>query len=718
LQDQPRPQNYSYLALLGKKMSQIQDDMNALDYALSTLIEAIPDIIFLKNSENRYVTVNEAARDFFEIQGIDWRGKSDTEISNEHPKIRATLEKCMWQDQDDASEMHVIEECNLNISGKLRTLEIRKVPIFGENGERKRLVVIAHDITEERATQRNLRIAEAAIELLDAVVITDANNRIVRVNHSFTTLTGYFPEEVIGKTSAILKSGRHDKAFYKTMWETLESKKKWSGEIWDRRKNGEIYPKWLSISAVAGPDGAIHNYVGAFTDLSEHKEAKEEIHRLAFYDPLTDLPNRRLFRDRLELSLTKSTRNLYYGAVLMVDLDNFKRINDTKGHATGDRLLIEVAQRLRTCVREGDTVARLGGDEFVIMLEFLSQDAKLAAIQAEVVGRKILNSIDQDFLISGQSIHTSLSVGISLFTMPTTSSEELLKRADAAMYQAKSAGRNTMCFFDPKLHASLEHRLAIESELRKALPENQFKLYFQAQVTHQDQVLSAEVLLRWEHPQRGFVSPEEFIPIAEETGLILPIGYWVLITACQQLKAWEANHLTNHLSLSINVSAREFGQPDFVEQVCKVLDETCAKASLLKIEITESLLIKDINDTIKKMESLKLLGIRFSVDDFGTGYSSLSYLKKLPISQLKIDRSFVQEIDTNESDAIIAQTIIGMANNLGISVIAEGVETEEQRSCLESYRCATYQGFLFSKPVPLEEFESLVSKTMKRKALF
>jgi len=718
LQDQPRPQNYSYLALLGKKMRQIQDDMNALDYALSTLIEAIPDIIFLKNSENRYVTVNEAARDFFEIQGIDWRGKSDTEISNEHPKIRATLEKCMWQDHDDASEMHVIEECNLNISGKLRTLEIRKVPIFGENGERKRLVVIAHDITEERATQRNLRIAEAAIELLDAVVVTDANNRIVRVNHSFTTLTGYFPEEVIGKTSAILKSGRHDKAFYKTMWETLANKKKWSGEIWDRRKNGEIYPKWLSISAVAGPDGAIHNYVGAFTDLSEHKEAKEEIHRLAFYDPLTDLPNRRLFRDRLELSLTKSTRNLYYGAVLMVDLDNFKRINDTKGHATGDHLLIEVAQRLRTCVREGDTVARLGGDEFVIMLEFLSQDAKLAAIQAEVVGRKILSSIDQDFLISGQSIHTSLSVGISLFTMPTTSSEELLKRADAAMYQAKSAGRNTMCFFDPKLHASLEHRLAIESELRKALPENQLKLYFQAQVTHQDQVLSAEVLLRWEHPQRGFVSPEEFIPIAEETGLILPIGNWVLITACQQLKAWEANHLTNHLSLSVNVSAREFGQPDFVEQVCKVLDETCAKASLLKIEITESLLIKDINDTIKKMESLKLLGIRFSVDDFGTGYSSLSYLKKLPISQLKIDRSFVQEIDTNENDAIIAQTIIGMANNLGISVIAEGVETEEQRSCLESYRCATYQGFLFSKPVPLEEFESLVSKTMKRKALF
>jgi len=699
-------------------MRQIQDDMNALDYALSTLIEAIPDIIFLKNSENRYVTVNEAARDFFEIQGIDWRGKSDTEISNEHPKIRATLEKCMWQDHDDASEMHVIEECNLNISGKLRTLEIRKVPIFGENGERKRLVVIAHDITEERATQRNLRIAEAAIELLDAVVVTDANNRIVRVNHSFTTLTGYFPEEVIGKTSAILKSGRHDKAFYKTMWETLANKKKWSGEIWDRRKNGEIYPKWLSISAVAGPDGAIHNYVGAFTDLSEHKEAKEEIHRLAFYDPLTDLPNRRLFRDRLELSLTKSTRNLYYGAVLMVDLDNFKRINDTKGHATGDHLLIEVAQRLRTCVREGDTVARLGGDEFVIMLEFLSQDAKLAAIQAEVVGRKILSSIDQDFLISGQSIHTSLSVGISLFTMPTTSSEELLKRADAAMYQAKSAGRNTMCFFDPKLHASLEHRLAIESELRKALPENQLKLYFQAQVTHQDQVLSAEVLLRWEHPQRGFVSPEEFIPIAEETGLILPIGNWVLITACQQLKAWEANHLTNHLSLSVNVSAREFGQPDFVEQVCKVLDETCAKASLLKIEITESLLIKDINDTIKKMESLKLLGIRFSVDDFGTGYSSLSYLKKLPISQLKIDRSFVQEIDTNENDAIIAQTIIGMANNLGISVIAEGVETEEQRSCLESYRCATYQGFLFSKPVPLEEFESLVSKTMKRKALF
>jgi len=692
----------------------MQDDLIALDTALGCIIETIPDMIFLKNAENRYLAANKAARELFEIQGIDWKGKSDMEISNEHPEIRAALEKCMWQDKGSVDGMQVIEECHINIASNLRTFEIRKVPVFNENAERKRLVVIAHDITEKRTTERNLRIADAAIELLDAVVITDANNRIVRVNQSFTKLTGYSPEEVIGKTSSLLKSGRHDKAFYKAMWESLIKNKAWHGEIWDRRKNGEIYPKWLRISAVAGPDGVIHNYVGAFTDLSEHKEAKEEIHRLAFYDPLTDLPNRRLFRERLELSLTNSSRNLYYGAVLMVDLDNFKRINDTKGHATGDHLLVEVAQRLRTCVREGDTVARLGGDEFVIMLEFLSQDAKLAALHAEVVGRKILNSMDQDFLISDQSIHTSLSIGISLFTMSTTSSEELLKRADAAMYQAKSAGRNTMCFFDPKLHASLEYRLAMESELRKALPGNQLKLYYQAQVNHQGKVLSAEVLIRWQHPQRGLVSPDEFIPIAEETGLILPIGHWVFITACQQLKAWEGNLLTQNLGLSINVSAREFGQPDFVERVCKVLDETCAKASLLKIEITESLLIKDISDTIKKMESLKLLGIRFSVDDFGTGYSSLSYLKKLPINQLKIDRSFVQEIDTNENDAIIAQTIIGMANNLGLNVIAEGVETEEQRSCLERYRCTTYQGFLFSKPVPLAEFENLVSETKKK----
>jgi diguanylate cyclase (GGDEF)-like protein len=495
--------------------------------------------------------------------------------------------------------------------------------------------------------------------------------------------------------------------------EVIERKKIWQGEIWDRRKNGQIYLKWLTITAVIGPDGEVHNYIGTFTDLSEHKEAKEAIYRLAFYDPLTDLPNRRLLRDHMDLALSNCARSQHFGAVFMIDIDHFKFINDTKGHAIGDLLLIEVAQRLKSSVRDGDTVARLGGDEFVIMLEILSKDKNCAALQAESLSKKVMTAIERPFLIDGEELHCTLSIGISLFTIPASTSEEMLKRADVAMYQAKTAGRNTMRFFDPDLHATLENRQAILSELYQALPKNQLRLYYQAQVGHKGEIFGAEVLLRWEHHQRGIVPPGEFIPLAEQSGLIIPIGLWGLQTACTQLKLWEENLLARNLTLAVNVSARQFGQSDFVGQVCKVLEETGAKATLLKIELTESLVLHDITDTIEKMEALKLLGIRFSIDDFGTGYSSLSYLKRLPINQLKIDRIFVQDIDTDQSDAIIAQTIIGMAHTLGFNVIAEGVETEAQRACLENQGCLTYQGYLFSKPIPLPDFEKLIKVSLK-----
>jgi len=696
-------------------MITIHDSPITLDEAFICLIEAIPDAILVKDGEGRFLVANKAAKTLFQLHGVDWQGKTDQELGAERPDMRTTHEICLADDEAtwNAGKLLVFDERAIDTAGNVREYEVRRSPIFTKNGERKELVIIRREITDIKLAECNLRVADAAIESQEAIVITDANNRILRVNSSFTRLTGYSPEEVIGKTTAILKSGRHDKAFYQAMWETLAEKKFWRGEIWDRRKNGEIYPKWLTIIAVTGLDGKVHNYVAAFNDLSEDKAAKEVIHRLAFYDPLTDLPNRRLLHDRMDLALSNSARNLHYGAVFMVDLDNFKLINDTKGHAIGDLLLVEVAQRMKSCLREGDTAARLGGDEFVILLEFLSKDANQAALQAEVVSEKILKEINQPFLINGEELRCSLSIGISLFTMPTATSEDMLKRADVAMYQAKSAGRNTMRFFDPDLHASLERRLTIVSELHQALPENQLKLYYQAQVDHECKVLGAEVLLRWEHPQRGLVPPDEFIPLAEESGLILSIGEWVLRTACMQLKVWEGNPLTHNLTLAVNVSAAQFGQRYFVEQVCKVLEETSAKATLLKIELTESLVLQNITDTIKKMEALKLLGIRFSLDDFGTGYSSLSYLKRLPINQLKIDRSFVRDINTNQNDAIIAQTIIGMANNLGFNVIAEGVETEAQRVCLENYDCLSYQGYLFSKPVPLVEFEKLVSETMK-----
>lgn len=677
--------------------------------ALLRVIEALPDAIFFKDNHGRWIFTNQAAKNLFKLHGNNWQGKTDEELGVEHPQMLALHEQCFNNDDNvGISKLLVLTEPSAESATNMHEYEVHKTPTFNEEGILIGVVAIGRNVTENKTAERNLRVKDAAIELQEAIVISDANNRIIYINSAYTKLTGYSKEDVLGATSNIVKSGRHDHAFYKEMWRQLRQNKFWQGEIWDRRKNGEIYPKWLTINAVSGPDDVIHNYVGSFTDLSEHKEAKDAIYRLAFYDPLTSLPNRRLLHDRLQLALTNSNRSLHYGAILMMDLDHFKFINDTMGHAVGDLLLIELAQCLKACIREGDTVARLGGDEFVIMLEILSHDATQAALHAEMLARKILKSASQPFFINGKELHCTLSIGVSMFIIPSTSCEEMLKRADVAMYQAKAAGRNTISFYDPSLHQALEARLALLSELHHALPKNQLKLYYQAQVDSANKIIGAEVLLRWQHPQRGLVGPDEFISLAEESSLIVSIGMWVLMCACNQLKLWEQNPATANMAIAVNVSAKQFGQSDFVEQVCAILDETGARASLLKIELTESLVLLDIVKTIEKMESLKLLGIRFAIDDFGTGHSSLSYLKRLPISQLKIDRSFVSEIETNQSDAIIAKIIISMANTFGFNVIAEGVETEAQRACLEAHGCFTYQGYLFSKPLPLPEFEQLV----------
>ncbi|MBI2749850.1 MAG: EAL domain-containing protein [Burkholderiales bacterium] len=435
--------------------------------------------------------------------------------------------------------------------------------------------------------------------------------------------------------------------------------------------------------------------------------AEEAIHQLAFHDPLTNLPNRRLLRDRLERALAASARNRMLGAVLMIDLDNFKRINDTRGHDIGDRLLADVAMRIQSNVRQADTVARLGGDEFSIVLVDLSEDSVQAAIQAENIGEKILRALNQPYVMDSQTYHSSASMGVCLFEGQDVGIDDLLKRADMSMYQAKGSGRNALRFYDPQIQASLENHTALESELREALPRNQLRLFYQIQVDNRHGVLGAEVLLRWEHPRHGLVPPDQFIPIAEESGLILPIGEWVLQTACAQLRAWASNPASEHFVLSVNVSARQFLQPDFVSLVTRTLAQTGVNPRNIKLELTESLVLHNVADTIEKMQALNQQGIHFSMDDFGTGYSSLAHLTELPIQQLKIDRSFVRHIASNYNDAIIIQTIIGMAHNLGVAVIAEGVETEAQRACLERFGCPTYQGYLFGKPMPLHEFEEL-----------
>ncbi|MDA8328531.1 MAG: PAS domain S-box protein [Betaproteobacteria bacterium] len=579
----------------------------------------------------------------------------------------------------------------------LSTKEV--IPVF---------VAIIQDITERKQAMQELRITATAFETQEGIMITDRDTRILRVNAAFTRLTGYSAAEAIGQTPAMLKSGRQNEAFYRSMWETLARDKYWQGEIWNRRKNGKIYPEWQTITVVTDEDGQVTNYVGVSSDLTPRKEADERIHELAFYDPLTNLPNRRLLRDRLQQAMTASLRSQRGGAVLFIDLDNFKVLNDIRGHDIGDLLLIEVAERLHDCVRSNDTIARLGGDEFVVILEDLSEDAQEAVTLAQGVGKKILATISRPFDLHGIEYHGSSSIGISLFRSDEISSmDDLLKHADVAMYQAKTSGRNTMYFFDPVMQAKLEMHATLTDDLRQALPQQQLKLYYQVQVDEHG-VVGAEALLRWRHPERGLVSPLEFIPLAEESGLIVPIGQWVLQTACAQLKQWESDPRTRHLQLAVNVSARQFRQPDLIEQVLEVLNKSGIDPLKLKFELTESLVLDNIADSIDKMQVLRSIGIRFSLDDFGTGQSSLAYLKRLPLDQIKIDQSFVRDIITDPNDAAIVQTIIGMANNLGLNVIAEGVETEQQRDFLERNGCRAYQGYLFGKPVPIEEFQDLV----------
>ncbi|HIJ61658.1 MAG TPA: EAL domain-containing protein [Rhodospirillaceae bacterium] len=574
--------------------------------------------------------------------------------------------------------------------------------------------MVVTDLSERVRAEAELRIAAIAFESQEGMVVTDPQGVIIRVNRAFTKLTGYGDKEAIGRTPAMLSSGRHDEEFYRRMWAALKTKKYWQGEIWNRRKDGKIYAEWLTISAVCTPEGEVTHFVGAFSEITKNKEAEAEIHRLAYYDALTGLPNRRLLHDRIGQALAGSHRHGRYGALLFLDLDNFKILNDTLGHDAGDKMLVEATERIKANLRTGDTVARLGGDEFVLMLEDLSAEAHEAAVQTRQVGEKIREALAQPYGLGGRDFHCSASFGAVLFRGHEEVVETLLKCADLAMYEAKNAGRNTLRFFDPSMQVALEERSALEADLRSALEGRQLHLHYQPQVDGRGRVIGAEALLRWAHPERGMVLPGEIIPLAEETGLILPIGQWVLETACAQIAAWSENQDTCELKLAINVSARQFRQADFVARIRGALEKSGAAPSRLKIELTESLVIDNLAETITRMKELKALGVLFSMDDFGTGFSSLSSLKRLPLDQLKIDRAFVLDLATDLSDAAIVQTIVTMGKTLGLDVIAEGVETEAQLERLVALGCDSYQGFLFARPMALAAFEAFLGRQIPK----
>ncbi|MDO8939171.1 MAG: EAL domain-containing protein [Methylicorpusculum sp.] len=566
------------------------------------------------------------------------------------------------------------------------------------------------DITERKQSEHQLRIAATAFEAHEGMVITDADTVILQVNQAFTQTTGYPPEDAKGQTPRILKSGLHNAAFYQEMWSRIAQSGSWQGEIWNRRKNGETYPEFLTITAVKNEWAEVTNYIAIFNDISERKYSEDKIKQLAYYDQLTQLPNRTLLHDRVRQAFATSARSNLHGALLFIDLDNFKTLNDTLGQHIGDLLLQQVAERLLASGREGDTVARIGGDEFVIILENLSALPDEAVVQSKSIGEKILTTLCIPYPLDGHDYLSTPSIGFALFKGHGVPVEGLMKQADIAMYQAKAAGRNTLRFFDQNMQDSLNRRTALENDLRQAIHHQQFSLFYQVQVDRDDHIVGAEALIRWSHPERGMVSPAEFIPLAEETGLILAIGQWVLETACLQLVSWTKAPNTQHLRLAVNVSVHQFRQEDFAKQVLELLERTGADPGKLKLEMTESLLVDNVEDVISKMNVLRDRGVSFSLDDFGTGYSSLSYLKRLPLEQLKIDQGFVRDLLTDPNDAAIARTIVALAQSMGLNVIAEGVETMEQRDFLAIHGCNHFQGFLFGKPVSIEQFESLLSQ--------
>jgi diguanylate cyclase (GGDEF)-like protein/PAS domain S-box-containing protein len=453
--------------------------------------------------------------------------------------------------------------------------------------------------------------------------------------------------------------------------------------------------------------GEEHVVLFMVQDITIRKQSEEEIHRLAFYDALTQLPNRRLLQERLLQSMSLSARSGKHGAVMFIDLDNFKTLNDTQGHDIGDLLLKEIAKRLTRNVREGDTVARLGGDEFVVALEALSSNEQEAATQSELIAEKIRAELVMPYQLNGIEHQSTPSIGVTLFRGHQNSLDEVLKQADLAMYQAKSGGRNMVCFFDPAMQVEMELRAELEKDLRASVHLNQLVLYYQMQVDASGRIVGAEALIRWNHPRRGMVSPAQFIPLAEEIGMIIPIGDWVIEQACAQLKRWEMDPAMRKIILSVNVSPRQLSQPWFVEQVKEAIEKSGIRASKLKLELTESFILDDVGEAIEKMQELRDIGIRFAMDDFGTGYSSLAYLKRLPLEQLKIDQSFVRDIATDKSNAVMVRTIISIANNFGLEIIAEGVETDDQFAFLIQYGCNRFQGYFFGKPVPVQEFERL-----------
>ena len=597
-----------------------------------------------------------------------------------------------------------IENAELEVllpSGKRIFIMGNAIPLRDESGQPRGSVAAFLDITDLKKAASELRIAATAIESQEGIVITDRKRSILRVNHAFAAITGHEPEDAMGRKPDFFGADLDEQA------EALVAVDgKWTGEKegWDR--SGMPLHMLLTVTAVADTDGSIANYVYTFIDISSKKRAEAEIAHLAFHDQLTGLPNRRLMKDRLDHAQATSLRSRRHCALLLLDLDNFKTLNDTQGHAMGDLVLAQAASRLEGCVREEDTVSRFGGDEFMVLLEELNQDLEEATLQVARIGEKIRLSLDMPYRMGDLEIGMTCSIGATLFVGQDHGREDFVQQADIALYQAKKDGRNAMRFFDKGMQESINASAALERDLRRAIGEGQFRLHCQAQVDPEGRLVGAEALLRWDHPEKGLVGPDEFIPLAEESRLILDIGKWVIEAACERLSSWKDKPEAADLVLSVNVSVSQLRQASFVEEVEKAIVRHGIDPRLLGLEVTESMLLEDGERAMALMNALKDIGVRLSLDDFGMGYSSFFFLKRIPFDQLKIDRTFIADIERDENDRGIVQAIIAMAKGLGLEVVAEGVETAAQRDFLYEKGCRILQGRFFGEPLPMAQFES------------
>jgi diguanylate cyclase (GGDEF)-like protein/PAS domain S-box-containing protein len=645
----------------------------------------------------------EWSEEAYRIFGMDKNAelKLETFLGFIHPDDVRDV-KAAWNDAMQGAPFNI--EHRIVVCGKVKWVHQQAEFDFSESGKAESGVGTITDISANKLAEEQSRLAAKVFDNTnEAILITDINNNIVTANEAFTDMTGYTLDEVKGRNPKLLSSGEHDEAFFKDMWKSINELGSWQGEIIDKNKAGKHFYKHLAINAVKNEHGIVTHYISISSDISERKEYDKNVHFLAYYDVLTGLPNRTLLRDRLGQMIAAAHRDNMQFALLFLDLDRFKYINDSMGHSVGDKLLQSVAQRLQVCVREGDTVSRIGGDEFIVLLREIDEQG------VKLVADKLLKALATPFNLNGQEISTYASVGIALYPDHATDLDVLMKNADAAMYCAKENGRNNYKFFTPEMNFRANQVFLMEKDLRVALEQDQFTLVYQPQVDLMTgKICGAEALLRWKHPEKGFISPAEFIPVAEETGQIVPIGEWVIRTACWRFASWQKQGM-RAIPVAVNLSIRQLRQPNLAEVVEAAVKENGLDPHCLELEITEGIMMGDTKTAMAFLTRMHELGVQMSIDDFGTGFSSLSYLKNLPVNKLKIDQSFVCDIETDESDAAIVRSIISLGHRLDLKVIAEGVETLEQLDFLRIRGCDEVQGYYFSRPLSADDFQKFVN---------